>query len=684
MDKIDFLQNTSCSPNKKLVEGCALGVSYMVVICDSDCGATTSLAYLNMSTGLTESTPPAEFVLGNCNDKTFKIGCIPYLETETFIPTAGQTTFTVANVPNGDVRFSRNGSTLDDAAATVSGAIVTYVPSANNGEPLLATDRIEISYVYAVCDVAVEPFVDCAGKEILNGAGLVTCAALDPTSFTVNPTSGLISVSGGGGGGTSQALTDCKGVVLPNGASVLGCDALDPDSFTVDPATGEITINNNVKGQGLTDCKGVLLPSGTSVLGCDALDPDNFVIDPATGEITINNNVKGQALTDCKGDVLASGTAVLSCDALDPNSFTIDPTTGEITITGGGGTSQALTDCKGTVLPNGSSVLACDALDPNTFVIDPATGEISLVGGKASVVTVADLITGHKIAKITVDGIAYTINETVTSLGTVTYDNVTGLLSIPYTDENGTLNTKTVTVAPTFVNTDGQQITGDNSGTVDLTLTAVVVGGVTNYTVKADLNVAATAQSGAENQLKWSASLNGYYVEPATGAETKVVAGTNVTVTGTGTTADPYVINAVTGAVTGIGQRWSFQGDCIQPTNTTGQNITIDGLFDLKVLETGATHMWIRPLSAAGMDIVAQWQGIKSATYSYSNILFSVAQNQWKEFLTTFDATGYPHGEFLYLYDTISDRAYEIRYMLTNVNFSTPYQKCLITVVRVR
>ena len=517
MDKIDFLTNNSCLPTKTLVEGCANGVSYLLQICGtSECGGTPSLTYLNTTTGLTESTPPADFVLGNCNDKTFKVGCIPYLETETFNATAGQTTFTVANAPNGDVRFSRNGSTLDDAAATVSGTTVTYVPSANNGETLLATDRIEISYVYAVCDVAVTPFVDCAGKEILNGASLVKCDALDPASFSIDSTTGIISTIGGGGG-TSQALTDCKGAVLANGTSVLGCDALDPDSFVVDPATGEVTINTIVKGQALTDCKGTLLPSGTAVLSCDALGGTDFNIDPTTGEVTINTTVKGQALTDCIGNVLVSGTSVLSCDALDPNSFTIDPATGQITINGGGGTSQALTDCTGTVLANGTSVLACDALSGTDFTINP-DGSISINSSvKGSVVAVADLITGHKIAKITVDGVAYTINETITSLGTLTYDNVTGLLSIPYTDEAGVVNTKTVTVAPTFVNTDGQQITGDNSGTVDLTLTAVVVGGVTNYTVKADLNVAATTPSGGTNQLKWSSTLNGYYVDASTG-----------------------------------------------------------------------------------------------------------------------------------------------------------------------
>jgi len=519
MDKIDFLPNGSnCSPSKKIVEGCANGVSYMVIICDSDCGLTPALSYLNMSTGLVETAPPEEFVLGNCMDKTFKVGCIPYLETETFIPTAGQTTFTVTNPPNGDVRFSRNGSTISDLASTVSGSVVTYVPAENNGEELLVTDRIEISYVYSVCDVAVSPFVDCAGGEILNGAALVKCSALDPASFSVNSTTGIISVTGGGGGGSTggQELTDCNGTLLPNGSSVLGCDALDPNTFVVDPTTGEVTINNNVKGQALTDCNGVLLPEGASVLSCDALDPNTFIIDPNTGELTLSGG-NSQALTDCKGDLLPQGTSVLSCDALDPNVFVVDPTTGEISISGGGGgSSQALTDCKGVVLPNGSSVLSCDAIDPNVFIVDPVTGEITLVGGKASVVSISDLIAGNKIATITIDGIANTINETITSIGALTYDSVTGLLTIPYTDETGTVNSKTVTVAPTFVNTDGQQITGDNSGTVDLTLTEVIVGGVTNYTVKADLNVAATTPSGGVNQLKWDATLNGYYVEPAT------------------------------------------------------------------------------------------------------------------------------------------------------------------------
>lgn len=60
---------------------------------------------------------------------------------------------------------------------------------------------------------------------------------------------------------------------------------------------------------------------------------------------------------------------------------------------------------------------------------------------------------------------------------------------------------------------DDQVFSGDNSGTVALTMTPVVdpVTGDTDYTVKADLKVAAFTPIGAENFLKWSPS--GFYVE---------------------------------------------------------------------------------------------------------------------------------------------------------------------------
>ncbi|MDA3816437.1 MAG: hypothetical protein PF486_03605, partial [Prolixibacteraceae bacterium] len=56
----------------------------------------------------------------------------------------------------------------------------------------------------------------------------------------------------------------------------------------------------------------------------------------------------------------------------------------------------------------------------------------------------------------------------------------------------------------------------------------------------------------------------------ADGSETKVTAGTNVTVTGSGTTASPYVVNATGGATLAIGD--SYQGGIIFWLDATGQH----------------------------------------------------------------------------------------------------------------
>ena len=138
-------------------------------------------------------------------------------------------------------------------------------------------------------------------------------------------------------------------------------------------------------------------------------------------------------------------------------------------------------------------------------------------GGTVTDVTVTNTVAGHKIADVVVNGVSYPINETVTSLGTPTWNSTTGLLSIPYTDENGVTQTKTVTVNPTFTNTDAQLLTGDTTGTVTLGLTPITLpDGTINYTIKADLPLATSVPSGGTNQLKYDAARGGWYVDPVT------------------------------------------------------------------------------------------------------------------------------------------------------------------------
>jgi hypothetical protein len=64
----------------------------------------------------------------------------------------------------------------------------------------------------------------------------------------------------------------------------------------------------------------------------------------------------------------------------------------------------------------------------------------------------------------------------------------------------------------------------------------------------------------------------------ADGSETKVTAGTNVTVTGSGTTASPYVVNATGGATLAIGD--SYQGGIIFWLDATGQHGLIAATTD--------------------------------------------------------------------------------------------------------
>jgi hypothetical protein len=128
---------------------------------------------------------------------------------------------------------------------------------------------------------------------------------------------------------------------------------------------------------------------------------------------------------------------------------------------------------------------------------------------------------------------------------------------------------------------DDQLLSGDNSGNIDITLTPdTQPDGSIDYLLKADLPLATTTPSNKTNALKLDANSK-FFVEPETvtsfsgllttgtkigtytkedgttqdifapsggsaadGSETKVNAGTNVTVTGSGTTASPYVINS--------------------------------------------------------------------------------------------------------------------------------------------
>jgi hypothetical protein len=70
------------------------------------------------------------------------------METDEFTPTAGQTSFTLSNIPLGRVAMFVNGVRVPKAAVSVSGTTVTYVPASNGAYDLLAVDRVSFDYIY--------------------------------------------------------------------------------------------------------------------------------------------------------------------------------------------------------------------------------------------------------------------------------------------------------------------------------------------------------------------------------------------------------------------------------------------------------------------------------------------------------------------------------------------------------
>lgn len=290
------------------VQGCANSVPYLMIVSEGCCDS--EIKYVNLNTGVTSTTRPAGFTVGECagasgsvvtiantvtghkiadvtiNGVTTAINevittltnikatgniigtynnesgaavniretittiqvnadgsftyinengtsttipvspCKSYFETETFTATAGQSSFTLLTAAQGDVSFTRNGVKLSDNAATVSGQTVTYVPSANNNETLLAGDRIEISYVYTIC-TGTGTVVDGSETKIVAGTNTTvtgTGTVSNPYVINANVT-GLGNFatmnSSGGQAVTSGTVLDWTGTVQTYGTLVV-------------------------------------------------------------------------------------------------------------------------------------------------------------------------------------------------------------------------------------------------------------------------------------------------------------------------------------------------------------------------------------------------------------------------------------------------------------------------------
>jgi hypothetical protein len=143
------------------------------------------------------------------------------------------------------------------------------------------------------------------------------------------------------------------------------------------------------------------------------------------------------------------------------------------------------------------------------------------------------------------------------------------LLSVPYALHAKTAESVTGTITetdPIFTSSQAANITA-----TDITNLGNLSG--TN-TGDQDLSSLATKTALGDS----TAQVRSEIPAPADGSETKVTAGTNVTVTGAGTTASPYVVNATGGATLAIGD--SYQGGIIFWLDATGQHGLIAATTD--------------------------------------------------------------------------------------------------------
>ena len=177
----------------------------------------------------------------------------------------------------------------------------------------------------------------------------------------------------------------------------------------------------------------------------------------------------------------------------------------------------------------------------------------------------------------------------VPPLTTYTITGTSQLLSVPYALHAKTAESITGTITetdPTYTSSQAANITatditnlsnlsGVNTGDQDLSSLATKTAlGDSTAQVRSEIpDVSGFLTSYTETDSVFSAWDKDYAdlintPAPADGSETKVTAGTNVTVTGAGTTASPYVVN--TTDTLAIGD--SYQGGIIFWLDTTGQH----------------------------------------------------------------------------------------------------------------
>jgi len=159
-------------------------------------------------------------------------------------------------------------------------------------------------------------------------------------------------------------------------------------------------------------------------------------------------------------------------------------------------------------------------------------------------------------------------------LTTYTITGTSQLLSVPYA-----LHAKTAeSITGTITETD--PVFGAWDKTTGISITESQISDLGAY-LETETDPTFTSSEAANitaSDITNLGNLSGVNTGDQDGSETKVIAGTNVTVTGSGTTENPYVVNASGGTTLTIGQ--TYQGGIIFWLDDTGQHGLIAATAD--------------------------------------------------------------------------------------------------------
>lgn len=293
-----------------------------------------------------------------------------------------------------------------------------------------------------------------------------------------------------------KAATDAAAPVGPDGTPVAGGDCV----LTCPPSAGAAGDVLTKQPDGTYDWAPA--STGTPADGSETkLSAGTNVTITGTGTAGspyVINAAGGGTTADGSETKLTAGSGV---------TITGTGTAGDpyVITSAGGGTSYALVDCTGGAVASGAAVMTC-------------------VAGTAGQVLTKQADGSHTWATLSGGGTPADGSETKLTAGTG------------------------VTITGTGTSADPYVVTASGGG-AGLSLVdcqgAAIASGAAVMTCAAGGTAGQALIKQADGSYAWNTLSGGG--TPADGSETKLTAGTNVTITGTGTTADPYVITSAGG-----------------------------------------------------------------------------------------------------------------------------------------